>query len=46
MKNRKNANCLLVLLLILCMIFPSCSSGIADPVGDSEIGNKIGRAHV
>ena len=38
MKNRKNANCLLALLLILCMIFPSCSSGIADPVGDSDLG--------
>ena len=39
MKNRKNAKCLLALLFILCMVLPSCSSGIADPVGDSEIGN-------
>ncbi len=29
---------LLALLLTLCMVFPSCSSGIADPIGDSEIG--------
>ena len=26
------------MLLVLCMVLPSCSSGIADPVGDSEIG--------
>ena len=34
----KSKRTLLALLFILCMVLPSCSSKIADPIGDSDLG--------